>query len=272
MFQKGKSGRSRFSKRDRGKGAAGEKETPSGEESQQKPLLTAPAAGETPARREDKDSDYVPKHNKRTLETERGPIEIENYRGPQALEELRVDDGICMFSRHDPERQKLALVNVSRTEGGNVTASVLGDLLVAYIGIHHPSERERWGKAGYPWLLELGAIEVSRNFRKMGLAEAMLGVTFDDPFYDDKIVITTGFTWHWDLEGTGMDKMQYRSVGLELFGRYGFMEMATDEPNIAMDSANLFLVRVGKDASFSKYQKFASLLFANEWESMLRGF
>jgi len=39
-----------------------------------------------------------------------------------------------------------------------------------------------------------------------------------------------------------------------------------------MDSANLFLVRLGKNVPFSRYQKFASLLFANEWEAMLRGF
>jgi hypothetical protein len=39
-----------------------------------------------------------------------------------------------------------------------------------------------------------------------------------------------------------------------------------------MDAANLFLVRLGKNASFSNYQKFASLLFSNDWEAMLRGF
>lgn len=46
----------------------------------------------------------------------------------------------------------------------------------------------------------------------------------------------------------------------------------TDEPNVTMDSANLFLVRLGVNVSFSRYQKFASLLFTNEWEAMLRGF
>jgi hypothetical protein len=50
------------------------------------------------------------------------------------------------------------------------------------------------------------------------------------------------------------------------------MEMGTDEPNVTMDSSNLFLVRLGKDVSFSRYQKFASLLFSNDWEAMLRGF
>jgi len=153
-----------------------------------------------------------------------------------------------------------------------VTVGIREDRLVSYIGIHRPSERERWGKPAFPWLYELGAIEVSRNYRRMGLAEAMLEVSFDDPYYDDKIVLTTGFTWHWDLEGTGIDKALYRLLGIELFGRYGFMEMGTDEPNVTMDSSNLFLVRLGKDVSFSRYQKFASLLFSNDWEAMLRGF
>ncbi len=211
------------------------------------------------------------RQNTRELENEKGLILVENYCPAEKLERLEVDDGICMFSRHDPSRQLKALVSVSKVDGGNVVVGIHDGKLVSFVGIHYPAERERWGKPEYTWLLELGAIEVSRNYRKLGLAETMLGVAFDDPFYDDKIVLTTGFTWHWDLEGTGMDKMQYRSLGINLFGHYGFMEMATDEPNITMDSANLFLVRIGTDASFSRYQRFASLLFANEWEAVLRG-
>ncbi|MBU4173340.1 MAG: N-acetyltransferase [Actinobacteria bacterium] len=213
-----------------------------------------------------------PSKNTRELETEKGPILVENHCPAEKLERMEVDDGICMFSRHDPSRQLKALVSVSKDDGGNVVVGVHDGKLVSFVGIHYPAERERWGKPGYPWLLELGAIEVSRNYRKLGLAEAMLGVAFDDPYYDDKILLTTGFTWHWDLEGTGMDKMQYRSLGISMFGHYGFMEMATDEPNVTMDSANLFLVRIGEDASFSRYQRFASLLFANKWEAVLRGF
>jgi len=214
----------------------------------------------------------APKKNTGTLKTSKGTIELENYCPTDKLEKLTVDDGICMFSRNNPGRQKKALVNVSKAEGGNVITGIKDGSLVSYIGIHPPSERERWGKPDYPWLFELGAIEVSRGYRRIGLAEAMLEIAFDDPFYEDKVVLTTGFTWHWDLEDTGLDKMQYRMIGIELFGQYGFMEMATDEPNVTMDSANLFLVRLGKNVPFSRYQKFASLLFANEWEAMLRGF
>ena len=223
-------------------------------------------------RGEEENGGPQPRKNTREIDTARGTILVENYCSPEKLRELGVDDGICMFSRHDPKRQLKSLLMVSETEGGNVVVGTHEDRLVSFIGTHYPTERERWGKPGYPWLYELGAIEVSRNYRKMGLAEAMLSVAFDDPFYDDKIVLTTGFTWHWDLEATGMDKMQYRALGIDLFGRYGFMEMATDEPNVTMDSANLFLVRLGKDTSFSRYQRFASLQFANEWEAMLRGF
>lgn len=218
------------------------------------------------------EAEASPKKNKRTLETKKGKISLESYCPVEELEKLTVDGGIMMFSRNDPERQKRALVNVARSENGNVVVGVHEGRLVSYIGILRPSERERWGKPAYSWLYELGAIEVSRNYRRLGLAEAMLEVSFDDPFYDDKIMLTTGFTWHWDLEGTGIDKTRYRSLGIELFGRFGFMEMGTDEPNVTMDPANLFLVRLGKDVSFSRYQKFASLLFANDWEAMLGGF
>jgi acetoin utilization protein AcuA len=212
------------------------------------------------------------KKNECTLETPKGPVHVENYCPVAKLEGLTVDDGILMFSRHNPERQKKALVNVAGDEGGNVAVATFENLLVGYIGIHHPSEGERWGKPSYPWMYELGAIEVSRNFRERGLSMAMMHAAWDDPFYDDKVVITTAFTWHWDLEATGMTKLEYRELFIELAGRFGFMEMTTDEPNVMMDSANLFLVRLGRDTTFSQYQKFAALLFTNEWEAMLRGF
>lgn len=220
----------------------------------------------------EEDVSAPPKKNGKSIETPSGVVRVQNYMEARELEKLTVDEGICMFSRNNPERQKVALVNVSRSEGGNVVAAVNDNALVGFIGVHRPSERERWGKPGHRWLFELGAIEVSRNYRRIGLAEMLLEAAFDDPFYDDKIVLTTGFTWHWDLEETGMNKMQYHDLGVRLMGRYGFMEMVTDEPNITMDSTNLFMVRIGNKASFSRYQKFATLLFTNEWEAMLRGF
>jgi hypothetical protein len=69
-----------------------------------------------------------------------------------------------------------------------------------------------------------------------------------------------------------MNKLEYRELFIDLAGRFGFMEMVTDEPNVTMDAANLFLVRLGRKTTFSQYQKFASMLFTNEWEAMLRGF
>jgi acetoin utilization protein AcuA len=214
----------------------------------------------------------TPRKNTSTLQSPDGPILIENYCSAEKLEPLTVDTGICMFSRSNPERQKRALLHVANSEGGNVVAATMGDVLVGYIGVHHPSEGERWGKPGYPWLYELGAIEVSRNYRESGMSMAMMHAAWDDPFYEDKVVLTTAFTWHWDLEATGMNKLEYRELFIELAGRFGFMEMSTDEPNVTMDAANLFLVRLGRETTFSQYQKFASMLFTNEWEAMLRGF
>lgn len=204
------------------------------------------------------------------LDTGSGRIVVENYFTSRKLKKIVIEDGICMFSRGDQERQREALVNVSKMEGGNVTAGTLGGKLISYIGIHHPLPRQRWGKHGYPWLYELGAIEVSRNYRSCGLGGAMMEAAFQDPVYDDAIVFTTGFTWHWDLEGAGLDKMEYRLMGAKLFSRYGFVEMETDEPNVAMDSANIFMVRVGEKVPFSRKREFASMLFTNEWEALRR--
>lgn len=238
------------------------------------PFIGGIAQGPAPGtdEQDQKVEEAPPKKNTRTIETSKGNIEIENYCPADKLDKLNVDEGIRMFSRHNPERQKQALVKVARLAGGNIVTGIHDGMLVSYIGLHHPSERERWGKPGYQWLYELGAIEVSRAYRQSGLAEDMLDVAFDDPFYDDKIILTTAFTWHWDLEGTGMNKMQYRELFLHLATKYGFIEMGTDEPNITMDPMNLFLVRLGSKASFLRYQRFSSLLYVSEWEAMLRGF
>jgi acetoin utilization protein AcuA len=230
--------------------------------------VPSPKTGEN----EEEFKETPPKKNTRTLETAGGNVLIENYCAAEKLWQLTVDEGIRMFSRHNPERQRQALIKVAGLPEGNIVAGVTDSTLVSYIGIHHPSAGERWGKPAYHWLFELGAIEVSREYRELGLAELMLRVAFDDPFYDDKIMITTAFTWHWDLEGTGMDKAQYREMFVHLAGKFGFIEMGTDEPNVTMDYANLFLVRLGKNTSFSRYHKLASLLYTNEWEAMLRGF
>lgn len=205
-----------------------------------------------------------------SLETLKGEILVENYYPAKKLKKVEIEEGVCMFSRGNPERQREALINVSKMKGGNIIAGVRDNQLVSYIGIHHPSDRQRWGKPGYDWLYELGAIEVSRNYRSTGLGRAMMEVAFQDPAYDGAIVFTTGFTWHWDLEGTGLDKMEYRIMGARLFSRYRFVEMETDEPNVSMDSANIFMVRVGKDVPFSRKREFASLLFTNEWNALTK--
>lgn len=205
-----------------------------------------------------------------TLNTEDGGIQVENYISWRKLKKVEIEEGIYMFSRGNPERQREALINVSKMNGGNIITGVKGNQLISYIGIHHPMDRQRWGRPGYDWLYELGAIEVSRNYRSIGLGGAMMEVAFQDPVYDGAIVFTTGFTWHWDLEGSGLDKMEYRIMGAKLFSRYGFVEMETDEPNVSMDSANIFMVRVGKDVPFSRKRQFASLLFTDEWEALKR--
>jgi acetoin utilization protein AcuA len=213
-----------------------------------------------------------PTHRKNTskINTPGGEILVENYYPPEFINELFIDNGICMFSRGNLERQKRALVKVGETDGGNIIVGIRDRTLVSFIGIHHPFERERWGKAHFEWLMEVGAIEVSRNFRDCGLAHSMLEAAFSEHYYDDKIVLTTGLSWHWDLEGTGMDKMEYRMFGARLFGRFGFHEVETDEPNVAMDQANILLVREGKKVTHEQKMEFASLLFTNDWERTIR--
>jgi acetoin utilization protein AcuA len=71
-----------------------------------------------------------------------------------------------------------------------------------------------------------------------------------------------GFAWHWDLEGVGMDSMNYAQMIRRLFEQAGFEKMGTTEPNIRLDPANIFLARIGKNVSPGKAAQFRSRLKA----------
>src|SRR3546814_3468543 len=61
---------------------------------------------------------------------------------------------------------------------------------------------------------------------------------FADGSQDDRIVLATAYSWHWDLEGTQLSKPEYRAVLLRLFGSEWFRQFATNEPNVQEDPAN----------------------------------
>lgn len=199
-----------------------------------------------------------------TLPTEKGAVHLAAPCQADLLQALTVDHGIGVFGHYAPSAaalQKQALVKVARMEGGKVVAAYTDEKrVVGYIAFHPPDPRTRFGQLTSEGVVELGGIEVARGWRGLGIAKRMLELAFAGGGFEDKIVFASGYRWCWDLQGTDMEVGRYRRMMQSLFERHGFRAFVTDEPNIAEDPLNLFVVRVGRRVSKARLRSFQALL------------
>jgi GNAT superfamily N-acetyltransferase len=152
------------------------------------------------------------------------------------------------------------LGRVLKATEGRVVAAVAGDTLVGYLALFQPGPDERWGQRPVAGLLEVGALEVDRAWRRRGLARTLLDATFAGDELDRAIALAPQYAADWDLEVSGLTGRAYRDLILRLFRRHGFADFVTDEPLVAADPKNFLLVRVGEKAPPDLYQAFRRLL------------
>jgi acetoin utilization protein AcuA len=206
--------------------------------------------------------------------TPKGKVWIVAKADPDFIASLELDEGMGAFAapHYPPSREKKALQRIAGGEESNIILAYNDDgKIVGFVAIAPPSQAERWGRLSGQGLVEAMAIEVSRGWRSLGLADKMMQVGLHDPFFDDKIVICTGYSWHWDLESTGLDKESYRNMLLKYLEKAGFMYYETDEPNVNLDSANFFTARVGPKVDPELYNRFEQLLFKDRTWADFRG-
>lgn len=204
-----------------------------------------------------------------TKETDRGPLYFRRRVPAERLARMRLEEGLGIFFRFDLERQMNILLKIARMNYGNmVLAHTADDLIAGYVSMHPVDESERWAilnKPGEPIrVYEFGAIEVSRKWRGYGISKSLMRAAVEgDNWMDDKIIVSVEFAWHWDYEELNMGKFAYRDMLQKVIAVAGFQKMDTDEPNVMMDGANMFMVRVGKNVPGEIEQEFYSLLHSN---------
>ncbi len=120
----------------------------------------------------------------------------------------------------------------------------------------------RWERV--PGIWEFGGIEVSEGWLGLGLGKALLQLSFTDDVWEDRIAILFGFTWHWNLRATGLDKPAYRRMLKGLMESVGFVEYHTDEGNVTFDPFNLFMARIGRRVEAERVKGFKELLYTGE--------
>ncbi len=191
--------------------------------------------------------------------TNNGPIIIEGPVTKEHLVPLDVNRNLNNF-RH-PKRQKEAMILVAGHPAGLVYIARSGQEIIGYVLFHHPYQYSRWSK--HPRILELGAIEVSSEWQQKGIAKALLQEAFKNPVLEEYVLITTEFYWHWDLKTSTLGVWEYQSMIKRLYGAVGFKRRHTDDPEILEHSANMLMVRIGKNVSKNHIEMLSELTYQN---------
>jgi acetoin utilization protein AcuA len=194
--------------------------------------------------------------------TPRGKLLICSKCPPGFYADLKLEEGLGHFSHYSSIIHKLeAFETIARRKEGRVTLALLEpDLIVGYGTCSYPASDERWSALG-ELMYEMAAVEVSRNFRSLQLAGRILEATMNEDFFEDKITYMCGYSWHWDLEGSGVNAVQYRQIMMKLYSRVGFREVYTNEPNISLREENVMMIRVGSRVSEEDRKRFRYLRF-----------
>jgi acetoin utilization protein AcuA len=192
----------------------------------------------------------------------KGPLLVIPNCPPQLFPEMILDEGLGHFAHYSSIIQKTeAFQKIASAKDGRVAVALFsGNVIVAYAACWYPGPGERWNKLG-ELMYEMGAIEVSRNFRGAKLSEIIFDALMENDFFEDKIAYMNGFSWHWDLDGTGLTMSDYRKMMMKLFRRQGYKEFITNEPNIALREENVFMARIGARVSEDDKRLFRNLRF-----------
>jgi len=186
-----------------------------------------------------------------------GPVTTEFFSS------CKFDNGLKAF--RPPEKQHTALIEVTKSPECRMIIAREDDLIIGYAVFVFPDPLERWSEVNLENLLELGAIEVSANYRGHNIAKHLLKVSMMDDAIEDYIVITTEYYWHWDLKGTGLSIWEYRDVMEKVMKAGGLEWFATDDPEICSHPANCLMARIGKRVNYDAVLEFNRVRFKHKY-------
>jgi acetoin utilization protein AcuA len=151
--------------------------------------------------------------------------------------------------------------HAEKTDANVVLALTENQQIVGFGVFSHPDADERWVALGPGMMMEVKAVEVTRSLRSCKLAGDMLRLMLTHPKIEQIIAYMVGYSWTWDLDGSGLNAQQYRNMLIRLFNPHGFIELQTNEPNICLKPENLFMARIGSGVSDPVRQDFKWLRF-----------
>jgi acetoin utilization protein AcuA len=196
-------------------------------------------------------------------QTPAGTITIQSFPPPEAIRECRFDEQFGFHAQYKSIYTKRETLEAhAALADTNVVLALTDDHRIIGFGVFGPPDADkRWLELGFGIMMEVKVVEVSRRYRAFHLASDMLRQMLAHPRIDSVIAYMVGYTWTWDLNGSGLTAQQYRNVLIRLFGAQGFAELSTNESNICLKPENLFMARIGRDVSEKTRQDFKWLRF-----------
>lgn len=202
---------------------------------------------------------HVKTYHSIEIQRDEGPIIIEGPLSSDKLKQYKFDDGLIAF--RPPARQFEAIKKIADFDEGRIIIARVEDKIVGYVTFLFPDPLERWSKFNMDNLIELGAIEVSPEYRGYHVGSKLLKLSMTDPVMEDYIVITTEYYWHWDLKGTSLSVWEYRKVMEKMMGQGGLKPYPTDDPEIVSHPANCLMARIGSHVPDESVKMFDNLRF-----------
>ncbi|WP_392449777.1 N-acetyltransferase [Staphylococcus massiliensis] len=207
--------------------------------------------------------DHIKTFIKETYEFDEGTFVIEGPLTSGQLSDMTFDEGLDAF--RIPIDQFQALLEIADLPEGRIYVIRKDMHIVGYVTYHYPDPLERWSNGNLPYLIELGAIELSLPYRHLGLGGELIRLSTSTKEIEDYIIITTEYYWHWDLKNTGLNVFQYKELMQKLMFKGGLEVFSTDDPEITSHSANCLMARIGKNIDLKQMNAFDNVRFMNRF-------
>ena len=195
--------------------------------------------------------------------TPRGDIHIHSFCSPEQIRQYTFDDQF-RSQHHDKTlyTRRQSLEDLAGYPDANVVLAIADHNDIIGFGVlAYPGPGERWTELGPKIMIEIKAIEVCRKWRSVGIAYKIMEMILIHPHIEDKIIYLVGYSWTWDLEGSGMNAEQYRQKLVDLYQSFGFQGYETNEPNVCLKPENFLMCRIGKNISQIIKDRFKWLRF-----------
>ena len=197
------------------------------------------------------------------LSTSLGELQIRSFCTSDEIRQLHFDR---QFGTHAQYRslytKRESLERKADQPDASVVLAIAGKNHIVGFGVMaYPDPDERWAQLHPNLMMEVTAIEVSRDWRSKKVARHIVQMMMVHPIIEEKIAYLVGYSWTWDLDGNRMTAQQYRQMMSRLFEPFGFEEYQTNEPNICLKPENIFMARIGEKISAEDRNRFKWLRF-----------